>query len=45
MKMVFLKLLKNSLENTCAKIYFLIKLQIGFLQHYLKRDSDIGVFL
>ena len=41
MNMVFLKLLQNLLENTCAKISFLIKFQVGVPQ---KRDSSIGVF-
>ena len=31
-KKVFLKILKNSLENTCARISFLIKLQV-FTEH------------
>ena len=31
-KKVFLKIMKNSLENTCARISFLIKLQV-FTEH------------
>ena len=38
-KRVFLELLQNSHENTCAKVSFL------GLQLYQKRDSGTGVFL
>ena len=39
MKKVFLDILQNSKENTCARVSF-----FG-LQLYLKRGSDTGVFL
>ena len=39
---VFLKISKNSLENTVARISFLIKPQVCTL---LKRDPNTGVFL
>ena len=42
-KKVLLKISQNSQENTCARGSFLIK--ASGLQLYLKRDSDIGVFL
>ena len=41
---MFLKILQNSQENTCAKVSFLIKLQAPNLQFYLKKDSSAGVF-
>ena len=41
--MVFLEILQNQQENTCAKVSFLIKLQASGLQLY-KRVSDTGVF-
>ena len=44
-KKVFLKLSKNSQENTCARVSFLIKLQASGLRLYWKRDSGTGVFL
>ena len=34
---MFLKILQNSQENTCAKVSFLIKLQAPNLQFYLKK--------
>ena len=34
-----LKISQNSQKNTCARVFFLIKLQI------LKRYSNIGVFI
>ena len=40
-KNVFLKLSQNSLENTCARVLFLIKLQATLL----KKESSTGVFL
>ena len=40
-KNVFLKPLQNSQENTCARIFFLIKLQATLL----KKESSTGVFL
>ena len=43
-KKLFLKILQNSQENTCATFSFLIKLQASGLQHYLKRDFGTGVF-
>ena len=45
MKMVFLKLLQNSLEDTCAEISFMINIQFGTPQLYLKRDFNASVFL
>ena len=33
-KKVFLKILQNSQENTCARVDFLIKLQSSDLLHY-----------
>ena len=44
-KQVFLKISQNSLENTCARVSFLIRFQASGLQLYLKRDSGTGVFL
>ena len=41
----FLKKFRNSQENTCAGVSFLIKLQTSGLQLYQKRDSNTGVFL
>ena len=43
MKKVLLKVLKNSQQNTCARVSFLIKLQALGLQLYLKRDPGTGV--
>ena len=40
MKKVFLKILQNLQENTCARVS-----KASGLQLYLKRDSGIGVFL
>ena len=44
-KNVFLEILQNSQENTCARASFLIKLQPWVLQLYWKRYSGTGVFL
>ena len=44
-KKVFLKIPKNSQENTCGRVSSLIKLQTWGLQLYQKRGSDRGVFL
>ena len=44
-KKVFLKILQNSQENTCARVSFLTKLQASCLQLYQKRDSGTGVLL
>ena len=44
-KKVFLKILQNSRENTCASVSFLIKLQASGLQLYEKRYPGTGVFL
>ena len=44
-KKVFLKILQNSQENTCARVSFLINLLALDLQLYLKRGSGTGVFL
>ena len=43
MKKMFLEILQNSEEGTCARVSFLIKLQATCLQLYLKKDA--GVFL
>ena len=43
-KKVFLKFSQNSQGNACARVSFLLKLQPGGLQLYLKRDSDTSVF-
>ena len=34
---VFLEISQNSQENTCARVFFLIKLQASGLQPYLKK--------
>ena len=44
-KKTFLEISQNSQENICARVSFLIKLQVSGLQLYLKRDSSTGVFL
>ena len=36
---------KNSQENICVGVSFLIKLQVWGLQLYLERDPDKGVSL
>ena len=41
---MFLKILQNSQENTCAKVSFLIKLQAPNLQFYFKKASSAGAF-
>ena len=45
-KKVFLEILQNSLENTCAKVSFLIQLQAWDPRPttLLKKDSGTGVF-
>ena len=43
-KKVFLKILWNLQENTCAKVSFLIKLTARDLQIYQRRDLETGVF-
>ena len=42
---VFLEISQNSQENTCARVFFLIKLQALGLQLYQKGDSGTVVFL
>ena len=42
---VFLEISQNSLENTCARVSLLIKLQASGLQLYYKRGSNTVVFL
>ena len=32
-------------ENTCAEVYFLIKLQVSGLEFCQKKDTGTGVFL
>ena len=44
-KKVFLKTSKKSQENTCARVFFLMKWQISACQFVKKRDSDANVFL
>ena len=44
-KKVLLQISQNSLEKTCARVSFLIKLQGLDLQLYQKRDSGTGVSL
>ena len=44
-KKVFLNILQNSQENTCARASFSIKLQALWLQLYLKKDFGTSVFL
>ena len=48
-KKVFLEISQNSLENTCARVSFLIKLLnkvAGLACNFInKRDSCTGVFL
>ena len=40
---VFCEISQNSEENTCARVSFLIKLQILDLKLYLKKDCGTGV--
>ena len=42
---VFLEISQNSQKNTCARLFFLIKLQAWGLQLYEKRGSGTSVFL
>ena len=44
-KKVFLKVLKNSQENTCARVFLLRELQASACNFIKKRDSGKGVFL
>ena len=44
-KKVFLEISQNSQENICARVSFLIKLQVSGLQLYWKRGSGTGIFL
>ena len=44
-KKVSFEISQNSQENTCARVSFLIKLQISGLQLYWKKDSGTGGFL
>ena len=44
-KKVFLKISQNFLENTSARVSFIIKLLAWGLQLYYKRDSGTGAFL
>ena len=44
-KKLLLEISQNSLENTCARVSLLIKLQDSGLQLYWKRESGTGVFL
>ena len=46
-KKMFLKISQNSLENGCARVFFLVNLQAWGLQlcFIKKKDSDTGVLL
>ena len=44
-KKLFLKILQNSQENTCARVSFLIKLPASGLQLYSKSDFGTGICL
>ena len=44
-KKVFLRILQNSRESTCARVSFSIKLQAWGLQLYRKRDSGTVFFM
>ena len=44
MKKVFLEILQNSQENTCARVSFLIKLQADAC-NFTEINSGPGVFL
>ena len=43
-KKVFLEVLQNSQENSCARVSFLIKLQTSGIQICWKGDSGVGIF-
>ena len=43
-KKVFIEILQNAQENTCARVFSLIKLQAP-PANLLKKDSGTGVFL
>ena len=45
LKKTFLKILQKSQENTCARVSFLIKLQVLAGNFISKGGSDTGVFL
>ena len=45
LKKVFSEILKNSEENTVARVSFFNKVAASELQLYLKRDSDTGVLM
>ena len=44
MKKVFLEILQNSQENTCARVSFLIKLQARPLCNFIKKETLAQVF-
>ena len=44
MKKVFLEISQNSQENACARVSFLIKLQV-WVCNFIKKGSGTGVFL
>ena len=44
-KKVLIKISQNSQGNTCVGISFLIKLQAGGQQLYLKSDSNASILL
>ena len=39
------KIPQNAQENTCARVFFLIKFQVSGLHLFLKRDSGTCIFL
>ena len=44
LKKVFLEVLQSSQENTCARISFLMKLQVK-ANNFIKKKTDTDVFL
>ena len=41
---MFIEILQNSLENTCARVFFFIMLQASACK-FVKTDSGTGAFL
>ena len=44
LKKMFLEILQNSLENTCARVFFFNKVAGSGLQLNYKRDTGTGIF-
>ena len=44
LKKVLLEILQNSQENTCARVSFLMKLQVKD-NNFIERETDADVFL